>query len=338
MKIIECVPNFSEGKNEQTLQALQDSLKGIKDVSLLSFEPNADYNRVVVTIAGNEAGVLEGALALSRTAAKYIDMTTHKGGHPRLGAIDVVPFIPIKDATTEDCVHIANEYGRTIGKELQIPVYLYEAAAKVPQRKNLADIRKGEYEALEAKLALPEWTPDYGSPFFNPKLGGTVTGSRFFLVAYNVNIRTKDVSIATEIAESIREIGKAKKDENGRTVKVDGKVVRIPGRLKCVKAMGVELPEYGITQVSVNLTNYTVTSMHTVFEEVKKEAERYNAEVSGSEIVGLVPLEAIRQAGVFYSGNGETNEEALVAKAVSSLGLSDLAPFDPKKKIIEYMI
>ena len=336
MKIIECVPNFSEGNNNDLFDAIKEELKKIENVKLLSLEPDADYNRVVVTFAGDENGILNGALASCRTAADFIDMRRHKGEHPRLGAIDVVPFVPVANATTEECVKISEEFGRKISAELNVPVYLYESASRKPDRKSLSSIRQGEYEGLNEKLLDPNWLPDFGAPVFNPKLGALVTGSRFFLIAYNVNIKSTDVKFAKEIGEILRESGFSKRDENGNIIKVDGKAVKVPGRLKEVKGMGVALEKYKITQVSMNLTNYNVTPMHVAFEETKKEAARLGVDVNGSEIVGLVPLESMLQAGRFYTQGKIKDEKGLVDAAVDNLGLSALHNFDPQEKIIEY--
>ncbi len=338
MKIIECVPNFSEGKNENTFLEMKESLTEIKGCKLLSLEPDADYNRVVVTLAGDESGIIDGAIAISKSAAANIDMKLHKGEHPRLGAIDVVPFVPVKEATMDDCVKISETFADHISKELNIPVYLYESAARRPERKNLSDIRKGEYEGLEEKLKDPEWQPDYGTNQFNSKLGAIVTGARFFLIAYNVNIKSEDVKYAKEIGEILRESGKAKRDENGKIIKMNGETVREPGRLKSVKGMGVLLEKYKISQVSMNLTNYNITPIHIAFEEVKKEAKRLGVEVKGSEIVGLVPLEALLQAGKFYSEGQYSDEKSLVDLAIEKLGLSELNQFNKSEKIIDYMI
>lgn len=338
MQIIECVPNFSEGRNPAFFEALKQSIKNIPNVTLLSLEPDGDYHRVVVTFAGDEEGVLQAAIAMSTVANEYIDMTTHKGEHPRLGAIDVVPFVPVRDTTMEECVDIAKKYAAAVSENLKIPVYLYEEAAQRPERRNLAEIRKGEYEGLEQKLQDVNWKPDYGTDVFNPKMGGTVTGARFFLVAYNVNLKTTDLNISKEISEIIRESGRLKRDENGNVIKIDGKAVREPGRLKFVKAMGVPLEKLGITQVSINMTNFTITGLHTAFEEVKKEAARLGAEVTGSEIVGLVPLQALLDTGAYYAGSTTLDESALVDLAIGKLGLSDIAPFDKTQKIIDYLI
>ena len=338
MKIIECVPNFSEGKNQNTFEAIKEAVAKTKDVKLLSLEPDGDYNRVVVTLAGNEEGILNGTFNACRTAASLIDMRMHKGEHPRLGAIDVVPFVPVANVTTEECVKISEEFARIISQDLKVPVYLYENAARKADRKSLSSIRQGEYEGLEEKLKDPNWFPDYGEPVFNPKLGAIVTGSRFFLIAYNVNIKSNDVKYSKEIGEILRESGYAKRDENGNVIKVNGKTIKIPGRLKEVKGMGVALEKYNISQVSMNLTNYNVTPMHVAFEEAKKEATRLGVEVNGSEVVGLVPLESMLQAGRFYSVGKEKDEKSLVNIVIEKLGLSALHPFKPEEKIIEYMI
>lgn len=338
MKIIECVPNFSEGRNQDTLAYMKAAVASTSSAKLLGFEPDHDYNRTVVTLAGDEKGILESVLAISEAAAEKIDMRQHSGEHPRLGAIDVVPFVPVRNVTMDECVALANEYGRTIASRLQVPVFLYEEAAPLPYRKNLADIRKGEYEGLENKLKDPAWQPDYGEAVANPKTGGIVTGARFFLVAYNVNLKTEDVNYSKEIAEVLRESGRVKKDADGNVIKIDGKSIKEPGRLKCVKGMGVKLDNYHITQVSMNLTNFTVTPIHVAFEEAKKEAARLGVEVNGSEIVGLTPLAALLDAGKFYANGKSYSETDLVKLAIEKLGLSTLAPFDPGTKIIDYLI
>jgi glutamate formiminotransferase/formiminotetrahydrofolate cyclodeaminase len=338
MKIIECVPNFSEGKKQETFSAITRAVSDTEGVKLLNLEPDADYNRVVVTLAGDEKGILNGALNACRAAAANIDMKFHKGEHPRIGAIDVVPFVPVKNVTMEECVKISEQFGEKISEELNVPVYLYESSARKEQRRNLSGIRKGEYEGLEKKLQDPEWVPDFGKAQFNPELGAIVTGARFFLVAYNVNIYSDNVFYAKQIAGVLRESGTSKKDDQGNVIKVNGKPVKVPGRLKNVKGMGVSLEKYHITQVSMNLTNYNITPIHAAFEEVKKEADRLGVEVRGSEIVGLVPLEAILQAGRFYTNNKIHNEQELVEAAIESLGLNSLTAFIKDQKIIDYMI
>ena len=338
MKIIECVPNLSEGRNKIALDKIKSSMAGIPNCKLLNFEPEPDYNRVVITLAGDEDGILQGALSISRTAAQEIDMRHHKGEHPRIGAIDVVPFIPVKNTNIDECIKISELYGRIISDELKVPVFLYESSARKPERTNLSNIRKGEYESLQEKLKDEIWRPDFGTSDFNPGLGAIVTGARFFLIAYNVNIQSEDVKYVKEISEKIRESGFPKKDKNGNPVIANGKIVKEAGKLKNVKALGVKLEKLNITQVSMNLTNYNITPIHLAFEEVKKEAERLGVRVSGSEIVGLVPLEALLQAGRYYAHTQETDDDSLVNLAVSKLGLNDIRIFNKNEKIIDYLV
>ncbi|MGA9407496.1 MAG: glutamate formimidoyltransferase [Bacteroidota bacterium] len=337
-KIIECVPNFSEGRNAGTIKAIAESIHNVDNVKLLNVEPDKDYNRVVVTFIGDPEGVGEAAFQSTKIASMLINMERHKGEHPRIGATDVVPFIPVSGATMDECIGLANAYGHRVASDLHIPVYLYEAAAKSPDRKNLADIRKGEYEGLPEKLLDPKWKPDYGESAFNKKSGATVTGARTFLIAYNVNLNTADASVAQEIAQRIRESGRVKKDASGNTVKDEkGETVKIPGTLKAVKAMGVVVERLNIAQVSINLVDYETTPPHIAFEEVKKHAHSLGVEATGSEIVGLTPLKALLMAGKFYNP-GETSEERLISLAVERLGLNQLDQFDPQKKIIEYQL
>lgn len=338
-QIVECVPNFSEGRDTKTIEAIAESVRNIHDVKLLSVEPDKDYNRTVVTFVGAPLAVVEAAFQATKIAAERINMRKHKGEHPRIGATDVVPFIPINGVTMDDCVKLANDYGKRVAIDLKIPIYLYEAAARSPQRRNLADVRKGEYEGLAEKLKDPVWKPDYGDPVFNAASGATVTGARKFLIAYNVNLNTPDDKIANEIALRIRESGRVKKDGSGKPVKNDkGESVKIPGTLKAVKAMGVYLGRFKIAQVSINLVDFETTSMHDAFEEVKKQAKNLGVEATGSELVGLTPLKAMLLAGTFYSDGKKIVENELVSIAIEKLGLSQLEPFDPKKKIIEYQL
>lgn len=331
-KLVECVPNFSEGRDTKIIDAIVESIKQVNNVKLLSVEPDKDYNRCVVTFVGEPDAVKEAAFQATKTSASLIDMTTHKGEHPRLGATDVVPFVPITEFTMQDCVQLANAYGKRVAEELHIPIYLYEEAARTPERNNLANIRKGEYEGLLEKLKDPAWKPDYGEPVFNAKSGATVTGARMFLVAYNVNLTTNNKELAHEIALRIRESGRNIKDHAGKSVK-------IPGSLKAVKAMGVLLERFDIAQVSINLTDFNITPPHVAFEEVRKEAQKLGINVTGSEVVGLIPKEALIMAGKFYVGDiHNVKEEQYIARAIEALGLSQLEPFNPKKKIIEYMI
>lgn len=337
-RLVECVPNFSEGRNIKIINAIAGSISAVPNVKFISAEPDKDYNRTVVTFIGEPAGVVEAAFEATKKASGLIDMTQHKGEHPRLGATDVVPFVPLQGVTMQDCVKLANEFGKRAGDELHIPIYLYEEAATKPERRNLSTVRKGEYEGLAEKLKDLEWKPDYGPTEFNARSGATVTGARVFLIAYNVNLKTNDKKVADEIALRIRESGRVKKASNGNPMLDDlGKKVNIPGTLKNVKAMGVLLEAHNIAQVSINLTNFNVTPPHLAFEEVKKEAAALGVEVTGSELVGLSPLEAMLMAGRFYSPN--TNEEkALLAVAGARLGLSQFDRFEPSKKIIEYQL
>src|SRR5258706_83967 len=331
--LVECVPNFSEGRNSETIQAISDTIRSVDGVKLLSVEPDKDYNRSVVTFVGAAEGVVEAAFRAAKIASERIDMRMHSGEHPRLGAIDVVPFVPLTGSTMEECVELANRFGKRVAAKLGIPIYLYEAAARTPERCNLATIRKGEYEGLQAKLGDPQWRPDYGDPVFNAKSGATITGAREFLIAYNVNLNTNNKDLAHEIALRIRESGRTKKDGQGNSIK-------IPGTLKAVKAMGVLLERLNIAQVSINLTNFHVTPPHTAFEEVAREARTMGTEATGSEIVGLVPKEALLLAGKHYAADNSTSmsEKECIQQAIDSLGLSQIEQFHPEKKIIEYMI
>lgn len=345
-QLVECVPNFSEGQDNNIIDAIAGAIDATENVKLLSVEPDRDYNRTVITFVGTPEAVKAAAFEATKVATEMIDMRKHKGEHPRIGAVDVVPFVPLSGVTMEDCIKLANEYAKLVSEKLNVPVFLYEEAALKPERKNLSNIRKGEYEGLEQKLKDPEWFPDYpivGEKQFNPKSGATVTGARFFLIAYNVNLSTSDKNIAHEIALRIRESGRPMKNEKGEIVKDSaGKTVNIPGSLKAVKAMGVLLERFNIAQVSINLTNFNITPPHVAFEEVKKEAQTLGVEVTGSEIVGLVPKDALIAAGKFYLGeqlnNLNISEIDLINVAIQYLGLNQLEIFNPYKKIIEYMI
>jgi len=347
-RVVECVPNFSEGKRKDVIDEIVRAIESVDGVYVITSEMDPDYNRTVVTIVGSPENIVDGVFEGAKVALEKIDMRYHKGEHPRMGAVDVVPFVPIRGVTMEECVELARDFGGRLGN-LGVPVYLYEYAATRPERKNLADIRRGEYEALPEKLKDPEWKPDFGPAEFNPKSGATVTGARKVLIAYNVNLNTDDVALAKRIAETIRTSGKIVRDEKGNKVLgEDGKPLRIPGRLKAVKAIGVLLKEHNIAQVSMNLVDYEITPPHVAFEECKKEAKKYGAEVTGSEIVGVVPEEALVMAGRFYMEkegksveNADTTPEGrrkLVDLAVEKLGLSQLAPFKPEEKVIEYIV
>ncbi len=329
-KIIECVPNFSEGRDADIIDKIASAVQSTRSVKLLNVEPDRDYNRTVITFAGEPSYVKEAAFKAISTASELIDMSRQKGEHPRIGATDVCPIIPVANVTKAECVKLSNELGEDVGKKLGIPVYLYEDSARSAERRNLENIRKGEYEGLEQKLK--NWIPDYGPTEYSDKVrksGATVIGSRFFLIAYNVNLNTMDVSIANKIAKKVRESGSMVIDEAG--VKK-----RVPGLLKYVKAIGVELNEYNITQVSLNLTNYKETSMHKVFETIKAQAREYGVEATGSEVIGLVPKESLAEAGAFYTDN--SSGDNLIEAAMEHLGLSQLNTFKPERKIIENLL
>jgi glutamate formiminotransferase/formiminotetrahydrofolate cyclodeaminase len=341
MKIVECVPNFSEGRDREKIKAITQEIEHVPEVRLLDIDPGESTNRTVVTFIGSPEGVKEAAFRAMRKAAEVIDMSKHKGAHSRIGATDVCPFVPVSEVGMEDCVKLAHELARRVAKELQIPVYLYEEAAQKPERRNLANIRAGEYEGLPEKLKDPDWAPDYGAPVFNPKAGATVIGAREFLIAYNINLNTRDRRLAHEIALQLRESGRAKRDSEGNIIRdEEGKAVMIPGRFKYLKAVGWYIEDYGVAQVSINFTNYRVTPPHLVFDEAVKVAEKFGLRVTGSELVGLIPKEALLLAGRYYQDKQGKSpgvpEEELIRMAVLSLGLGDVAPFDPEKKIIEY--
>ncbi|RKZ22727.1 glutamate formimidoyltransferase [bacterium] len=334
-RIVECVPNFSEGRDMSVIEAIAKEIRETENVKLLDVDPGADTNRTVITFVGTPEGVKEAAFRAIKKASELIDMRNHKGAHPRIGAADVVPFVPVRGVTMEDCVRLAHELGKRVWEELRIPVYFYEEAATRPERKDLSNIRKGEYEGLPEKLKDPEWKPDVGDPVFNPKSGATVIGAREFLIAYNVNLNTRDRKLAHKIALRVREKGRKKRLETGEKI-------HIPGRLKAVKAIGWYIEEYGFAQVSINLTNYKITPLWKVFEVVEEEARELGLRVTGSEIVGLIPKEAILDAGRhFLEKQGRSRavpEEEIIHTAILSLGLSEISPFKPEEKIIEYLI
>jgi glutamate formiminotransferase/formiminotetrahydrofolate cyclodeaminase len=342
-KLVECVPNFSEGRNTDVIQSICQSIAAVAGVKLLDVDPGAATNRTVVTFVGAPERVVEAAFQGIKKAAELIDMSKHHGEHARQGATDVCPFIPVSDMTMEECVALSHQLGQRVGSELGIPVYLYEAAATRPERRNLSDIRAGEYEALPEKLQKPEWQPDYGPAEFKPKAGATVIGARQFLIAYNINLNTKNVKIAKQIGSDIREKGRSKKNESGKKIKDDqGNAVREPGLFKECKATGWYIEEYRCAQVTMNLTDYHVTPPHLVFDKVCELATHYGARVTGSELVGLIPREAMLMAGrYFLKKQGLTSavpERELIEAAIMSMGLDQLAEFDPKKKVIEYRL
>lgn len=339
-RLIECVPNFSEGRDTAVLDAIAAAIRGVSGVALLDIDPGADTHRTVMTFVGTPEDVIEAAFQAIKTAAALIDMQRHKGAHPRMGATDVCPLIPIEGVEIAECVAFAERLAERVGRELDIPVYLYEYAARSEARRNLAAIRAGEYEGLARKMADPAWAPDYGRAF-NPRAGATVIGVREFLIAYNVNLNTRDKKLANDIALSIREAGRLARDEDGTPINdASGAPVREPGLLPFVKAVGWYIDTYQQAQVSINLTNYKVSPPHVVFDAIRAEAEKRGLIVTGSELVGLIPLEALKMAGRHYllkqSRSPGVSEEELVATAIRSLGLDQLGPFDPTQKVIEY--
>ncbi len=343
MRLVECVPNFSEGRDKEKINAISKEIESTPGVTLLDVDPGESTNRTVVTFIGTPSGVKEAAFKAIKKAAEVIDMSKHSGAHSRIGATDVCPFVPVTGVTMEDCVQIAHELAEKVANELGIPVYLYEEAAQKPERKNLAIIREGEYEGLPQKLKDPQWVPDYGKPEFNPKAGATVIGARQFLIAYNINLNTKDQRLAHQIALNLREKGRTKRDKDGKIIRdKNGKTQRNPGKFEAVKAVGWYIEDYGIAQISINFINYKISPPHLVFDEAIKEAEKLGLRVTGSELVGLIPKEALLMAGRYYlEKQGKSPgvpEEELIKTAVISLGLNDVAPFDPQKKIIEYQV
>lgn len=324
-KIIECVPNFSEGQNKEIIDAISESIRNVNGVTLLDVDPGFSTNRTVYTFVGDPDSVIEGALAAAKTARKLIDMRHHKGEHPRMGAMDVCPFIPVANVTMEECVEVSKKFAERAAQEIGIPLYLYEYASNNPARKSLPQIRQGEYEGIAKKIIQPEWKPDFGPAEFVPEWGATVTGARDFLIAFNINILGTS-NQAHRIALNLREAGRGEGE---------------PGRLKEVKGIGWYVEEYGMAQISMNLTNYKVTPMHIAYEEAKKDAQELKVGVAGTELVGLVPLEALMMAADYYieKENLFILEEAQKIKLViDRLGLNSISKFEPNKRIIDYMI
>ncbi|HLW36464.1 MAG TPA: glutamate formimidoyltransferase [Chthoniobacterales bacterium] len=344
-KLIECVPNFSEGRDENVIRQITDAIKSVDGATLLDVDPGATTNRTVVTLVGNPEAAVEAAFRGIRKAAELIDMRKHKGAHPRMGATDVCPFIPVSNVSWEEAIECANKLGKRVGDELGIPVYLYEKAAKDKSRSNLAVIRGGEYEGFAEKIKKPEWKPDYG-PAKIGNAGATVVGAREFLVAYNANLNTKSVRRANSVAFDVREQGRFKTDDgtpNGtKILDKNGDPIREPGMLKHVKAIGWFVKEYGIAQVSMNLTNIDETPLHAAFDACVESAYKRGMRVTGSEIVGMVPKRCLTDAGRYFLRKQKwsegVSEEELIDIAVKSMGLSELRPFDPSEKVIELKI
>jgi len=343
MKLVECVPNFSEGRDLAKIEQITAEIKSTEGVTLLDVDPGKDTNRTVVTLVGSPEAVVEAAFKAIAKAAEVIDMSKHKGAHARMGATDVCPFVPVSGVTMDDCVELAKKLGKRVGDELGIPVYLYENAATKPERRNLATVRAGEYEGLSKKLKDPEWKPDFGPAEFKPAQGATAMSAREFLIAYNINLNTRDTKIAKEIAFSIREKGRLKRDENRKIVRDEnGKGIRDPGKFKECKAVGWYMEDFGRAQISINFTNYKITPPHLAFDEASKLAVELGARVTGSELVGLIPIQALIDAGKHYlkkqgRSTGVPVSE-LIHIAILSLGLSDLYPFEKETKIIEYCV
>lgn len=340
-KLVECVPNVSEGRDHKRLEALSAAVSGVTGVQLLDVDPGADTHRTVFTFVGEPTALLEAAWRFVEKATQLIDMRLHHGAHPRLGAVDVVPFVPVGGgATMDDCVALARQLGARIGRELGVPVFLYERAATTPARQSLADIRQGEYEGLAEKLRDPLWKPDFGPATFVPASGATVVGARPFLIAYNINLNSSDQKLAHEIALTLREQGRSQRGPDGKLRKdASGQTLKQPGRLKAVRAVGWHIPEFGRAQISMNLLDYQVTPPHIAFDAAREEARALGVRITGSELVGLVPQGAMLQAGRHYlSAQGKTPavpEPDLIAAARLSLGLDDVKPFDPAAAIIE---
>jgi glutamate formiminotransferase/formiminotetrahydrofolate cyclodeaminase len=346
MRLVECVPNFSEGRDAAKIKQITDAIESAEGVKLLDVDPGKATNRTVVTIVGTPEAVIEGAFRGIKKAAEVIDMSKHSGAHPRMGATDVCPIIPISDVSVEEVVEFSKQLAERVGRELNIPVYLYESAQVDEGRKNLAVIRAGEYEGFAKKIKEPYWKPDFGPAEFPAKTGATVIGVRNFLIAYNVNLNTKSTRLANSVAFDIRENGRVVREGNPYTGKIvldaAGNEVRTPGALKECKAIGWFIEEYQVAQVSINLTNPLVTSVHHAFDECCKSADKRGMRVTGSELVGLIPLQAMLDAGRHYLSKQKrslgVSEAELIHIAVKSMGLDELAPFDPQKKIIEYQL
>ena len=345
-QIIECVPNFSEGRDLSLIKQITDSIESVKGIRLLNVDPGYATNRTVVTFVGEPELVIEAAFIAIRCASELIDMRYHKGEHPRFGATDVCPLIPISDITMDETVEYARKLAKRVGEELGLPVYCYEFAAFEEKRRSLANCRAGEYEGLAEKLKTFGWQPDYGKAIFNERSGAIAIGARNFLIAYNINLNTTSVRLANSIAFDVRESGRVKRDGDPITGKIitdeNGEQVRIPGTLKNVRAIGWFIKEYGIAQISINLTDITATPIHIAFDEVCERARDRGIRVTGSELIGMIPLQALLNAGKYYLQKQHRSlgipDREIIKIAVKSLGLDDLSTFDPDKRIIEYIL
>ncbi|MGB0863071.1 MAG: glutamate formimidoyltransferase [Saprospiraceae bacterium] len=345
-QLIECVPNFSEGRDMSVIKAITDEIESVAGVKLLDVDPGKATNRTVVTFVGEPDVVVQAAFLAIKKAGELINMSQHSGEHPRMGATDVCPFVPISGISMEETAKYAHQLAKKVGEELSIPCYMYESAATSPERKNLATVRQGEYEGLPEKLANPDWKPDYGAAVFNAKSGATAFGARDFLIAYNVNLNTTSVRRANSVAFDIREKGRILREGNTINGKIvrdeDGNALREAGTCKGVKAIGWYIEEYGVAQISMNITNVKQTPLHVAFQETRNSANQRGLRVTGSELVGLVPLQVMLDTGRFFLKMQERSvgisEEEIIKIAIKSLGLDELSPFDPKQRIIEYRL
>ena len=350
-KLVECVPNFSEGRDLDKIDSIVDIMRNVDQVTILDVDPGADTNRTVVTLVGPPKPISEAIFKGIKLASEILDMSCHTGTHPRMGATDVCPFIPISGVTDEECIEISKEVAKRVGEELEIPVFLYEKSATSPNRRKLPDIRKGEYEGLADKLNDPDWTPDFGPKKVHSRAGATVMGCRDFLIAYNINLNTRDARIATDIAFELREAGRSKRIPNtlsknlldGEIVRnKDGSPVKIPGTFKDVKGIGWYVENFNRAQISINFNNYKKSTVHDVFDEACRLAEIRGVRVTGSELVGLIPLDAMIMAGKYYLKKQNRSigipTRDIIECAIQSLGLNDVASFNPNEKIIDYAV
>lgn len=339
MRLIECVPNFSEGRRPEIIGAIVAPLRSCSGVHLLHVDTGATANRTVVTLVGSPDAMIEALLEACRVAAACIDMRQHHGVHPRIGAVDVCPFVPLRGLTLADCAHFARRFAARLGEELALPVYLYGAAAKRSDRTSLVHVRRGEYENLALRLVTPQGAPDCGPPRFNERLGATAVGARPLLIAYNVNLDTTDVAIAREIAAELRSSGKALRNSAGQVLRGDdGRPRRRPGTLAHCMARGWLIPEFNCAQVTMNLTNYGVTNLHRAYDAVVAAAGRRNVAVRGSEVVGLVPKAALLDSGRAYHPQATGDDDALMGTAIARLKLDDCYRFDLQQKVLEYRL
>ena len=345
-QLIECVPNFSEGLDLSIIKQITDECEKVDGIKLLNVDPGKTTNRTVVTFVGNPQAVIDAAFNAIKKAGELIDMSKHKGEHPRMGATDVCPLIPIKNISLQQTAIYAQKLAKRVGEELNLPIYLYEEAQTNKKRSNLSEIRAGEYEGYFKKILLPEWKPDFGPQIFDEKRGATVIGARDFLVAYNINLNTTSTRRANSIAFDVREAGRVLRDGDPITGKIilnaDGSPKSIPGSLKSVKAIGWYIQEYGVCQISMNLTNINITPIHIAFDEVVKKASDRGIRVTGSELIGLIPLKGMLDAGKYFLNKQKrsvgVSESELIKIAVKSMGLDELAPFNPNERIIEYVL